>query len=272
MKLMRILFASLLLLPAAAFAQEGVATFKYTMQGRGGAPEGQSRVYYSPSAFRVEMEMSLKDSAPTSRPRPAGAPTSFKTTMLTKVSEPGKVYTINDERRTYSVTDVSKTHDTDPKNDEKYTVKRQGSDRVAGISCEKVLVTSSKGTEVELCVATDIAMPSGWSSAMNRQNVQHGAWMKAVQDAGLKGFPIRTKFRSGSGENGTEILMELVSLEKKSVPAAMFQVPAGYKEASASTVNMTPAQEKQMQDALSKLTPEQRKAYEDAMKEQGKKQ
>jgi hypothetical protein len=96
--------------------------------------------------------------------------------------------------------------------------------------------------------------------------------MKAMQDAGLKGFPVRTKFRSGSGENSTEILMELVSMEKKSVPAAMFQIPAGYKEASVSTVNMSPAQEKQMEDALSKLTPEQRKAYEDAMRAQGKKQ
>lgn len=275
MKLSRSMPGLFLLLSSAALAQEGVATFQYTVHAQSAAPTGQSRVFFSPTAMRIEMQMNMGGTGSDagrdrSRAQAGGVPTTFKTTMIQKVSEPDKLYTLNDERQTYSVMDLAEIRKSNPAPETTYTVKRTGSDRVAGLACEKALVTSSRGNEIEVCVTKEIAASSSWIAAMNRQS-RAGNWYKAAKDAGLTGFPIRMKFH-GSENPGTEIAMELVSLEKKSLPASTFAIPAGYRETSASTVDMNAEQEKRMQDTLSKMTPEQRKAYEDAMKAQGKKQ
>jgi DNA-directed RNA polymerase specialized sigma24 family protein len=72
------------------------------------------------------------------------------------------------------------------------------------------------------------------------------------------------------------MLMEVTRVERKTLPASLFQVPAGYKETESAFGGVTPEQQKaledarsQMKDALDKMTPEQRKAYEDAMKRYG---
>jgi hypothetical protein len=275
MKIARCLAAAFLpLAPAIVFAQEGVATFKYTIHAQSAAPTGESRVFFSPNAMRIELQMNMGPSGPNAerdraRAQAGGMPSTFKTTMIQKLSEPDKLYTINDERQTYSVMDLAEIRKSSP-SDTTYTVKRTGSDRVAGLSCDKALVTSSKGHEMEVCLTNEIAASSSWVAAMDR-NSRAGNWMKAANDAGLKGFPIRMRHRFPQ-KPGEDITMELVSLEKKSVPASMFAIPPGYRGTSASAVNMSPEQEKRMQDALSQMTPEQRKAYEDAMKAQGKKQ
>jgi hypothetical protein len=273
MKIARFLAASILAAPAVLIAQEGVATYKYTVQARSAAPSGESRVFFSPRAMRIEMQMNMGSGTNEGRARAqaGGVPSTFKTTMIQKASDPDKLYTLNDERQTYSVMDLAEMRKENPAQDTTYTVKRIGSDRVAGLSCEKALVTSSKGNEIEVCVTNDVSVPSSsWIAAMNRQS-RAGNWVKAMNDAGMKGFPVRMRFRNPERDGGGGgVAMELVSLEKKPIPASLFAIPASYKETSSSTVNMNAEQEKRMQEMLSKMTPEQRKAYEDAMKAQGK--
>lgn len=271
MKHSRIVAAWLALAPGLLVAQEGIATFKYVVHTTPAGLEAQSRVFYSPTAARVEMQMNMNPAVDTYR-RPPGAPTTFKTTMISKLSEPDRLYTVNDEQRTYSVTDLAKIRESSMERERPtFTVERQGSDRVGGVACDKALITSSKGDQIEVCVSREISMSSSWLSAMNRQPSRHDTWFKAMSDAGLKGFPIRMKFHP-AGKAGGEVEMELVSLEKKSLPASTFQIPADYRETDATTVNMTPEQARKMRDAMSKMTPEQRKAMEDAMKAQGKKE
>jgi hypothetical protein len=64
--------------------------------------------------------------------------------------------------------------------------------------------------------------------------------------------------------------MELTSLDKKSLPASLFEVPAGYKQTEMAIGGLTPEQQKALADArermLKNMTPEQRKKYEDAIK------
>ena len=85
-----------------------------------------------------------------------------------------------------------------------------------------------------------------------------------MSEAGLKGFPVKMTMLRKDGN--PEIEMELIKLDRRSVPASTFEIPAGYTEAKAGMGMMSPEQQKRMQDQLSKMTPEQRKAYEDAMK------
>lgn len=267
MKKLRLAAALVALLPAAAFAQEGIATYKYTINADGAKPTGTSRTYFSKNAYRMEMETDLSSMR---KERP-GAPKSWKMVMIQRFSEPDKLYNIDDATRTYSVTDLKQLREDAPQSrDETWTLKRLGSDRVAGLSCEKAVATSSKGSQVEVCIAKDFPVSRTWLSAMNRSQRRSGLWSKTLHDAGLEGLPVRTKFRSQT--EATEVEMELVSLERKSVPGSVFEIPAGYKESSPAMMGMTPEQRKQMEDALSKMTPEQRKAYEDATKQRREKQ
>jgi hypothetical protein len=271
MKSARILFALSLAVPAIAAADEGVATFKYNFQGKESGPDGQAVIWFSPNAYVSEMQMSMRGGPNTRSGQ--GMPQAFKMKMLQKFSEPDKIYSINDEARTYSVMDLSKNRDSAMEK-ETYTVKKLGTMQIAGLSCQNALVTSSKGSQMEVCVTNDVNLSANWLAAMTRQQGRTGNWGKALVDAGIKaGFPIRWTAKSKEGTG--EAVMELVKVEKKPVPASMFQIPAGYRETGGGLVTgaMTPEQQKQIDDALAKLTPEQRKAYEDMMKaQQGKKE
>ena len=161
--------------------------------------------------------------------------------------------------------DVGRSRTEASRPDETWTVKRTGHDTIAGISCDKAMITSSKGTTIETCVATDLPISSAWWAAINRRKNENNFWIKAMIDGGLKGFPIRTRYLSSKGEGGVE--MELVRFDRQALPASAFQIPAGYKEEKTGGVpGMTAEQQKMMNDAIAKMTPEQRKAYEDAMK------
>jgi hypothetical protein len=260
----RLLAAFLLLAPAIAFAQtEGVATFRFTLPHTSEAsPNANYRMFFSRNAVRMEMQMDLSSRSKGSRP--PGAPSTFTMTMIQKISDPDRIYTLSDAQKTYSVMDLAKIRQSAPQENETWTVKRLGRDRVAGIACDNAVMSSSTGNQVEVCIASDLVYSSGWWEAMNQRSGRSGRWVRAMADAGLKGFPIRMRFKSAKNEQD-RVEMELVSLERKSVPASLFEIPAGYRETSG-LVGMTPEQQKKMDDALAKMTPEQRKAYEDAMK------
>ncbi len=265
----RLLASLLLLAPGLLLAQsEGVATFKVMAQvsheESKTTPQGTYRIAFSKKAYRMDMQMDL----PSAKGRPssgdAAAP-AFTMTTISKLSEPDKVYMVNDLQKTYSVMDLAKTREQAGRSDDTWTVKRTGHDTVAGVPCEKAILTSSRGGSVDTCIATDFMASSAWWSAMSQRQGGGDRWVKAMGDAGLNGFPIRMRYQSSRGAERVE--MELVSLDRHALPAAMFEVPAGYKQTNMlGAMGMSPEQQKMMNDALAKMTPEQRKAYEDALK------
>ncbi len=276
MKAARIAVAVFFVLSAPAFAQsEGVAEFQITMVGaavQAKPMQSHGKVSMKKDAYRMDLEMNLRQAAAGRTDRSGGTmPDHFTMTMMQKLSEPDRLYSINDERRTYSVIDLKKLReDAAGMQHETYTVKKTGHDTVAGLSCEKALLTSSSGHEIELCVTRDLVSSSAWLTAMNRRDRSSGGFMTALRDNGLDGFPIRWITRR-KGDKDATMTMELVRFEKKSVPSSLFEIPAGYRETSGMGVMMTPEQEKAMKDALEKMSPEQRKAYEEMMEKQKEK-
>jgi hypothetical protein len=273
----RTLLMSYVLLFAAAVASaqfEGVADFTITMNGEQGKPTSTSgRMSITRGAFRSEWTMTMPGAARGRRDAAKDAPSRVTMTMLARKAEPDKLYMLNDEKKTYSVTDLKKVREEArdlPK--ETYKVERLGSDRVAGLACQKALVSSAKGSEYEVCVTKDLDVSGDWLAAMNRGQRDAGSWIQALRDNGLDGYPVRWAMRRQGAAQPT-MVMELTRVEKKSLPASLFEVPAGYKQTEMAVGGMTPEQEKamgdaraQMKEALEKMTPEERKAYEDAMK------
>jgi hypothetical protein len=251
---------------ARALPFEGVADFRIqTNLEKGRAVIGTGRVFVTPSAYRTEWEMTVPES---SRTRKAG-PQQLKMTMLGKASKPESLYMVDDESKTYSVWDLSKaSRDAEPSAKDTYTVERLGAGSAAGISCQKALVTSSKGSRFEVCVSKELGASADWLTAMSRRE-HTGNWVLALREKGLEGFPIRfSMFRKDETE--PFMTMELTKVEKKTLPASLFEVPADYKKTDAAIGGLTPEQRKAMEDArkhmLENMTPEQRKAYEDAIK------
>ncbi len=260
--------AALVLTASAAFAQfEGEATFKVTTRREKGAPlEGTAHVFSSRTGFRMEWDMATGASG-------RKGPAQIKMVMLARLPNPDKIYMVNDANRTYSVWDTKKAREqakTAPK--ETYTVEKLGTDRVAGYTCQNVRVTSSKGSVFDVCVSRELGASSDWLEAMNRDNPDAGSWLKSLRESGIEGSPVRWSVRSKGSAEPT-MVMELVRADKKALSAALFEVPAGYKETGLAMGGLTPEQEKamadaraQMQEALKDMTPEQRKQYEEMMK------
>lgn len=269
----RILWMSALVLLAAATASaqfEGIADFKVTMGGtHGKATSGEGKIFIAPGVYRMDWNMSHGTKAQQS----PDAPPRVTMTMLTRKAEPGQVYMLNEERKTYFVFNSKKAAEQAARMPpETFTVKKLGTEKVAGFSCSNALLTSSSGSEIEVCIAKDLAASSDFLAAMDRRQADAASWLTALKAQGIEGFPIRWVIRK---KGSTEALasMEITKIEKKALSASLFELPAGYTEASVAVGGLTPEQEKaradaqaHMNEALAKMTPEQRKAYEEAMR------
>ena len=239
-----ILFAA----AATAAAQfEGVADFRVTIRGEHGADfQSSGKIYVARTAYRSEWEAELGGR------RGASAARKFKLTVLFRSAEPDQLVMLNDENQSYTVTDLKKARERArdlPK--ETYTARRLGRDTVAGILCESALLTSSSGSTFEVCVSKEWGASGDWISAMMRQ--RSGSWFAALKENGIEGFPIRFAVRR-KGSEDPSMIWEITHVEKKSLPAALFQVPAGYKRNELSG-DMTPEQRKRYEEMLRKYGP-----------------
>jgi hypothetical protein len=63
--------------------------------------------------------------------------------------------------------------------------------------------------------------------------------------------------------------MELVSADRRSVPASTFAIPAGYTKSESMMPMANPEMQKQMRDAMKNMSPEQRKQMQEMMKRHG---
>jgi uncharacterized protein DUF4412 len=253
-----VLVLSVLAARAALAQSEGVAEFRgATTVATGQSIPSHSRVSFSGASARVDVDVDMSAIAGGSG---SGSPGAYKMTIIQKASEPDRMYMLNDAQKTYSVTHLDKPSDNS--SGETFTVKKTGSDKVAGLPCEKAMVTSSSGSESELCVTKQLVASTAWLNAMNRRTGGSGMW-KALRDNGLEGFPIRIVTHHGGGSASQ---IELVSFQKTSVPSSTFQIPAGYKE-SASQMQGGAAGQDARRKAIASMTPEQRKQLADMLRQ-----
>jgi len=184
---------------------------------------------------------------------------------LWRHAEPDLVYLLDEARKTYQVLDVKKAREANRGVDqEKWTVRRLGKDKVAGFSCEKVAARHGEGKEMELCVTAEISSRGALSRGMLDERASGGGLFQALKEAKVEGFPIRWVVKGKD-----EATMEVVSAKRQSVPASTFEIPSGWKK-NEGPMGLSPEQQQQMEEAMKKLTPEQRKQMEEMMKGTGR--
>ena len=247
---------------APAFAQfEGEIDMKITSQG---GMTGTGKSFVSRVGSRTEIDMQ-------------SAQMPMHMVSLMKFANPDIVYLINDKAKTYSEMDVRKMRESASKmtaDKEPYTVKVLGSERVFGYSTKHVLL-ARKGdkSEMELWTTKDIKGLSYESvrGLMRRgSNQDEGSFLKALRDAGADGFFVKMVTRE-KGKADVLTTMELTKAEKRSLPASLFEIPAGYTKQEGmmgAAGVVSPEAAEAMRKAMEKMTPEQRKQFEEMMKKQ----
>jgi hypothetical protein len=261
---MRSIVLSLTLLASSALAAdfEGVITGKPTSTTPGKTHLETMKMYLSPAGVRMEAtgEASLKGKSDAGK----GDSDAFQMTVLWRAAEPGVTYIINDQAQAYMKHDISKDKETSTAEAPK--VEKLGKTTFLGRSVERIKVTfpSPSNREQELWIDTSIKFPAAALAAFSQEQRSGSSSLRSLEKAGVTGIPL--KEINAAGGSG----WEATSVEKKSLPASLFQVPASFHQAK-DPLEMAPpgkqAELKKQRDAqLKAMTPEQRAKLEEMMK------
>jgi hypothetical protein len=212
----------------------------------------------------------------------------MKMVTLAKHDNPEVIYKLDDADKTYTEMNVAKLRAMAGQNQptEKVSVKKLGEEKVLGYKTQHVLVTQGD-TAMDMWTTKELGdfetyqkLQSG--HAGGRGALGGEAMLTALKDAGADGMPVKTIANLPGGAKAT---MEITKVEKQSLPASTFEIPAGYTKSSGGPMDammggMSSQQSeevkakmdearKRMDDAMKNMTPEQRKMMEQMMKQHG---
>jgi len=270
---------ALFLMAGTALAQfEGVLEMKMASSGKDGESGGGGTMVAAVSKAGARCEMNVEMGG-----------MNMKMVVLQKTNTPNLLYHINDANKTYTEIDLAKMQEMTglAQNSKQYTVEKLGQETILGYKTQHVLVKEQnagggKGMTTEMWTAKDLMDYATFSKMQTRPGAKGGevAMAKALKEAGADGLPLKC---IGTTEDGTKVTMDVVKVDKKSLPASTFEIPAGYTKSEGGLTDLmgglsgpkaeeakrqlSEAQEK-MQEALKNMSPEQREMVEKMMKQQ----
>ena len=162
-----------------------------------------------------------------------------------------------------------------------------GQENILGYKTQHVLVKEQgsgdgTGMTLEVWTAKDLLDYETFSKMQVRRGkgASEEAMIKALKDADVDGLPLKSL---ATTPEGMKVTMEVVKVDKKSLPAATFEIPDGYTKSEGSLMDMMGGMsspeagqarkkmgdaQKQMEDAMKNMTPEQREMIQKMMKQQ----
>jgi hypothetical protein len=199
-----------------ALAQDVYLEYKLS-----GTVNGTSRVYTSAAGFRAEVAMQLPNVG------------SVKTATILPAAKPGTLITLNEQAKTYTESSLKGTAEK-----LNYDVKVVGNEKVGGYPCVHATVSVNGRPAMNVWTSKDLP---GYESMFNLAKASGSfgteALYRQLEAKGAGGMMVRMV--TGS------VNTELVKAERRSNPASLFAVPAGYTKSSfdpASMKNMPPAE------------------------------
>jgi hypothetical protein len=257
-----LLLASITAYPAFADF-EGTLEMKLNMADTDGTAVGGGTMNLSVGKPGSRMEMNMR------------APMAMKMVMITKTDTPDKVFQVNHATRTYSEISVAKDDDAAKESSDKdpWTVKKLGEEKVLDYKTQHVLVTH-KQENWELWTSKDLIDYATYQKLQaSRGKMADAEMVKALKKADADGMPLKAVVTQA----GVKTTIELVKVDKKSLPASTFEIPSDYTKtasgfpgfgapASASDPRAADAKKK-LDEALKNMTPEQREMYEKLIKQ-----
>ncbi|ABS24649.1 DUF4412 domain-containing protein [Anaeromyxobacter sp. Fw109-5] len=240
-------------LGARAAEFEGKAEYRVKGVGAGPARDGSAVVYLSPKGSRSEVEIAASPELASQ-----GMTEPMRMISIVKAGEPGRAYVVNPGTKSYSVLDGQPEGKAGS-----WTVERAGSDRVGGVGCERARISGSGGERFEVCITRELGTVGSWAASGGGQDAE---LPRALKKAGLDGLPARWSVVDPA-TGAPQMTMELVRAARQKVPAAMFEIPAGY--AKTSVPQASPEMQRKLEEAMKDMPPEQRKQLEEMMRRGG---
>lgn len=239
MKTSILFLANLLLL--SFFANTAFATdiyAEYKMTGMGSKPI-LTKMYSKNGDLRTEANIDM------------GGQKMTTTTLMLK-SKPNVTLVFNSLNKTYTETkNISNTIAKD------FVIKIIGTEKIGNYNCTHVKM-SSNGQSWDIWYAKDlpaISFPLSGQDAVATQKM-----IAQLKSKGITGMPVKLTFAK-PGTKTTAVTMLLSKFEQKTLDAALFTIPAGYKKNTTSfdaekMKSMTAEQKKEM---IMKMMKEQMK-------------
>lgn len=195
-------------------------------------------------------------------------------TLLMQWHNPQVVSLLNKATKTYTeLTPQDTARGMRPRPDKEYTVKKLGKEKVAGYTCERLLLTAQDGSTAEVWTTKELVDLTPLRDFMqhNRQSAVLMGVMKALKEANAEGFVAKAIVKEPPATEPA-LTLTLVKAEKRAVDASVFTVPAGYKKQEG-MLGMLPGMlplplehQQTIQNALENLSPEKRRMLENLLR------
>ncbi len=205
-----------LLLGTAAFAQfEGNLDIKLSMEAGG----GDLKLQVSKPGTRIDMTINAHP-----------LPQPIRMTLLMRADQPSKAYMLNDQQKTFSeinLEEAAKMSSSEP--GKPYTVKVGAKEKILGYNATHVTLTRPN-EKVEMWITKDLDVYKVFKQlqSVNPQMGGEAELFQALEKAGLQGFPLKSQIV----REGETVTMETRKVEKKALPASLFEIPKDYKKAA----------------------------------------
>lgn len=222
----------ILILALTVSAQDMYLEYKMT-----GPLTGTTRMYTSAAGVRTEADMNMP------------AVGMIKNVVIMPASKPNTVITVDEKAKTYTET----TTNSSDLPAMRYEVKVVGKEKISQYNCVHAIVNLNGQLAMEMWTSKDIPgykdllKMAKASSAVGSEDLY-----KQLESKGATGMMV--KMMTSAGANA--MTMELVKVEKRTNPARLFSVPAGYSKGAAFDMNqiknMTPAQRQKLLEDMQK--------------------
>ncbi len=168
-----------------------------------------------------------------------GNKTSVPIIIIAHANTPGESIDIDDSAKTYTINHFDSS---DLNTDEKInsTATKSGDEKVMGFNCVHARVISKKtlgsfyssSDTIDLWKSDEVPQQSSIKALMNRFESGKGNSMYSTETAdqlkqmGCDGFTVKMIMNS----KDINMILRLTKVERRNIPASMFEIPAGYKE------------------------------------------
>lgn len=214
---------------------EGVIDLKLSME----AGAGDLRLWIAGERAKLDMALTLNP-----------LPTPLRMGVLLDAKEPRKATLINDAMRTWSVIDLAEASAGQDTAGGRYALKQVGKEKMLGYSVSHVTLTRPKEL-VDAWITPDLPDVYRVLRKLQQANPQFGAAdaFRALDAAGKAGLPMRCIVV----RDGQRVTTEVKKIERRTVPASWFAVPAGYAQsdlAGTGAAGPTPEQVEQFKSMI----------------------
>ncbi|TLU83233.1 MAG: DUF4412 domain-containing protein [Chlorobium sp.] len=229
---------------------EGILTMQTTIPG---AVNAETKMFVSKDGLRYETSTAIKE-----------IQSPVRMVMLSPAATPNLIYLINDAAKTYTVIDtdemkkdLEKAGTKDFYEDAK--IENLGNETVNGFNCTHIRITSDKNV-MEMWVSKEIIDYFTYAKMQSSRDRNMPTLAKKLKDAGLDGFPVRTRMSmtrtTAKGQEESAVVTELTKVERQGLDASLFKVPDGYVKAeipSMMNYGSAPRDRKQMEAMMKKM-------------------